>query len=85
MCKALKPSVANITGGQRQNIAGGYNHQVKYARSTIQSITYDTSRDLNVSVLDGNISESMNEFQRTLPEYTRLDLKRSVLRLSRML
>ena len=34
---------------------------------------------LKVLVLDGNLRELLSEFQRTLPEYTRLDLKRSVL------
>ena len=29
-------------------------------------------------MLDGNLRESGSEFQRTLPEYTRLDLKRSI-------
>ena len=36
-------------------------------------------RDLKVPVFAGNLRESGREFQRTLPEYTRLDLKRSVL------
>ena len=40
---------------------------------------YDRYRDLKVSVLGGNLRESGSEFQRTLPEYTRLDLKRSIL------
>ena len=30
-------------------------------------------------MLDGNLRELGSEFQRTLPEYTRLDLKTSVL------
>ena len=30
-------------------------------------------------MLGGNLRESRSEFQRTLPEYTRLDLKRSIL------
>ena len=30
-------------------------------------------------MLDGNLRESGSDFQRTLPEYTRLDLKRSIL------
>ena len=46
---------------------------------TNQRIMYDMQRDLKVSVLGGNLRESGSEFQRTLPEYTRLDLKRSVL------
>ena len=32
-----------------------------------------------VSVLDGKLGEAGSDFQRTLPEYTRLDTKRSVL------
>ena len=32
-----------------------------------------------MSVLGGNLSELGSEFQRTLPKYTRLDLKRSIL------
>ena len=31
-------------------------------------------------MLDGNLGESRSEFQRTLREYTKLDLKRPVLR-----
>ena len=30
-------------------------------------------------MLDGNLRESGSELERTLPEYTRLDLKRSIL------
>ena len=30
-------------------------------------------------MVDGNLRESGSEFQRMLPEYTRLDLKRSIL------
>ena len=40
---------------------------------------YDMESDLKVSVLDGTLGESGRKFQRTRPEYTRLDLKRSVL------
>ena len=35
--------------------------------------------EYNTVLLDGNLRESGSEFQRTLPEYTRLDFKRSVL------
>ena len=35
-----------------------------------------------MSVLGGNLSELGSEFQRTLPKYTRLDLKRSILGIS---
>ena len=36
----------------------------------------DTERDLKVSALDGHLRELGSEFQRTLPEYTWLDLKK---------
>ena len=48
-------------------------------RQTSQRIMFDMYRDLKVSVLGGNLRESGSKFQRTLPEYTRLDLKRSIL------
>ena len=57
----------------------GYNHQIQHAMPTSQRLMYDMLRDLNVSVLDGNLRESGNEFQRTLPEYTRLDLKTPII------
>ena len=41
-----------------------------------QRIMYDMYRDLKVSVLGGNLRESGSEFQRTLPEYTRLQRER---------
>ena len=51
-------------------------------RQTSQRIMFDMYRDLKVSVLGGNLRESGSKFQRTLPEYTRLDLKRSILGIS---
>ena len=43
------------------------------------STPMSTTLSYNTVLLDGNLRESGSEFQRTLPEYTRLDLKRSVL------